>query len=208
MNDGHALLWRRMIELMAERSLEGKRVLDFGCNQGGLLRMLHQSHGYAKALGVDIAAFSIEKARSQSPTIPARFEVRETLDGLENQFDVALSHEVLYLILDLEDHARQIFKSLKPGGVYYAACGCHLDNPEWPEWKPEIQSMSNLDVQDHSLDDYACAFDQAGFQVSARPFQVDAFVPIKVGCSLMPKVAAKLNDYTSVKTLFRLIKVV
>ena len=206
MNDGHALLWRRMIDLLAERSLQGKRVLDFGCNQGGLLRMLHQSHGYAHALGVDIAAESIEKARSFSPMIPARFEVRQTLDGLKNQFDVALSHEVLYLIPDLNDHAGQIFKSMKPGGVYYAACGCHLDNPEWQNWKPEIQAMSNLPVQDYSLDDYARAFNQAGFLVAARPFQVDAFIPIKSSCSLMPNVAAKLNYYTSVKTLFRLVK--
>ena len=206
MNEGHALLWRRMIALMTETSLEGRRVLDFGCNQGGLLRMLHQSHGYAQALGVDIAAESIEKARTYSPLIPARFEVRETLDGLENQFDVALSHEVLYLIPDLQGHARQIYASLKPGGVYYAACGCHRDNPDWQDWKPEIQAKSNLTVQDYSLDDYASAFDQAGFQVAARPFQVDAFVPIKIGCSLMPKVAAKLNYYTSVKTLFRLVK--
>ncbi len=206
MNDGHAILWRRMIELMAERSLEGKRVLDFGCNQGGLLRMLYQSHGFAKALGIDIAAESIEKARSYSPMIPARFEVRKTLNGLENEFDVALSHEVLYLIPDLDDHANQIFNSLKPGGVYYAACGCHLDNPEWQDWKSEIQSMSNLPVQDYSLDDYAHAFNRAGFLVSARPFQVNEFIPIKVDCSLMPKVAAKLHYCTSVKTMFRLVK--
>lgn len=206
MNDGHALLWRRMIELMAERNLEGRHVLDFGCNQGGLLRMLHQTHGYAGALGVDIAEQSIDKARICSPLLPARFEVRESLDGLEGQFDIALSHEVLYLIDDLDDHARQIYASLKPGGVYYAACGCHRDNPEWQDWKPEIQSMSNLPVHDHSLDDYARAFDRQGFLVSARPFQVNAFVPIKVDCSLMPGVAAKLAYCTSVKTLFRLIK--
>jgi 2-polyprenyl-3-methyl-5-hydroxy-6-metoxy-1,4-benzoquinol methylase len=50
MNDGHAVFWRRMIELLAERSLQGRRVLDFGCNQGGLLRMLHQTHGYERIL--------------------------------------------------------------------------------------------------------------------------------------------------------------
>ena len=138
--------------------------------------------------------------------IPPRFEVRETLDGHENQFDVALSHKVLDLIPDLDDHARQIHNSLRSGGVYYAACGCHMDNPDWQAWQSEIQSMSNLPVKNDSLDDYAYAFDGAGFLVSARPFQVDEFVPIKVNCSLMPKVAAKLAYCTSVKTLFRLVK--
>jgi SAM-dependent methyltransferase len=206
MNDGHALFWRRMIELLAERSLAGKRVLDFGCNQGGLLRMLHQSHGFESALGVDIAEESIAKARDSSSLIPARFETRARLDGLEAMFDLALSHEVLYLLPDLDDHARQLFAALKPGGVYYAACGCHRENPDWPAWKPAIQAMSNLPVQDHSLDDYARAFDRAGFSVFARPFRIDEFVPIKVTCSLMPGVADKLAYCTGVKTLFRLVK--
>jgi SAM-dependent methyltransferase len=195
-----------MIELLAERSLQGRRVLDFGCNQGGLLRMLHQTHGYESALGVDIAEESIAKARDWSRLIPARFETRELLDGLESMFDLALSHEVLYQLPDLDDHAAEIFAALKPGGVYYAASGCHRENPEWAAWKPAIQAMSNLPVQDHSLDDYARAFDRAGFKVSARPFRIDEFVPIKVTCSLMPGVAAKLAYCTGVKTLFRLVK--
>ncbi len=138
--------------------------------------------------------------------IPARFEVRENLAGLDNQFDLALSHEVPYLIPDLDNHAKQIFDTLKPGGVYYAACGCHRDNPAWPAWKPAIQSMSDLTVQDHALDDYAQALHKAGFLVAARPFQIDAFLPIKVSCALIPKVAAKLDYYKSVKTLFRMVK--
>ncbi len=206
MNVGHAILWRRMIELLAERSLAGRWVLDFGCNQGGLLRMLHASHGFAFALGVDTAEESIVKARSLSPTIPARFETRQRLDGLEGQFDVALSHEVLYLLPDLDDHATQIHACLRPGGAYYAAIGCHTDNPQWRHWQPLIQAMSNLELQDRSLDDYARAFRRAGFEVFARPFQVDEFVPINVDCNRMASVAAKLPCYTGVKALFRLVK--
>jgi SAM-dependent methyltransferase len=206
MNAGHAIFWRRLLELITERSLAGRRVLDFGCSQGGLLRMLHGSHGFAYGLGVDIAEESIAKARRLSTMIPARFELRRRLDGLEGQFDLALSHEVLYLLPDLDDHAAQIHACLRPGGAYYAAIGCHTDNPQWPAWQPVIQAMSNLAVQDRSLDDYARAFRRAGFEVYARPFQIDEFVPINLECGLMANVAAKLAYCTGVKTLFRLVK--
>lgn len=34
MADGHAPIWRHLIELIPERDLTDKSVLDFGCNQG------------------------------------------------------------------------------------------------------------------------------------------------------------------------------
>ena len=39
MAGGHPPIWRHLVGLMAERDLSGKTVLDFGCNQGRLLRL-------------------------------------------------------------------------------------------------------------------------------------------------------------------------
>lgn len=68
-------------------------------------------------------------------------------------------------------------------------------------WRRMIELLA-----ERSLDDYARAFRRAGFDVLARPFQVDEFVPINVDCNRMANVAAKLAYYTGVKTLFRLVK--
>lgn len=205
MNHEHGPFWRRMIELMAERDLAGKRVLDFGCNQGGFLRLLYHSHAYREALGVDLAASSVARANALAGPVPARYEVRESLAGLEAGFDVALSHEVLYLLPDLDRHAREIHASLRPGGVYYAAIGCHTDNPRWPRWRETIAPTSNLAVQDHSLDDVNRAFAKAGFAVFARPFRIEEFVPLADG-DFTDGVAATLSYYATTKTLFRCIK--
>ena len=206
MNEEHPILWRRMIALMTERDLSGKTVLDFGCNQGGLLRALYHSHGYERALGVDIASESVAKAQALAGPIPARYEVRTDLAGLEGQFDVALSHEVIYLLPNLEAHAAAIHACLKPGGVYYAAIGGHADNPQWPRWRELLAPLSNLPIQDHSLDDYARAFEAAGFRVSAQRFRVDEFIPINPNSEFMGGVAAALEYYDSSKVLFRLQK--
>lgn len=43
-----------------------------------------------------------------------------TLDGWTEEFDLAIGHEVIYLVEDVDAHAADIFQVLKPGGVYHA----------------------------------------------------------------------------------------
>ncbi len=205
MNDDHAMLWRRMIALMAEQDLTGRTVLDFGCNQGGFLRLLHGLRPYQRAVGVDIATESVALAVARRGLVPADYRVATDLAEFPETFDIAFSHEVLYLLEDIGAHAREIHAALKPGGVYYAAIGCHADGPEWPRWRDLIQTYSSLPVHGRSLDSYAEAFRTAGFQVFARRFAVDEF--IRIGASdAFATVGEQLDYYTSVKTLFRLIK--
>lgn len=70
MSDGHAPIWRHLIDVMVERDLSEKSVLDFGCNQGGLLRHLHAIRPFRKALGVDIAEQSIARAEALKGNLP------------------------------------------------------------------------------------------------------------------------------------------
>ncbi|MEX5715798.1 hypothetical protein IC615_18115 [Serratia ureilytica] len=48
MAEGHAPIWRHLLSLVPERELSGVRVLDFGCNQGGFLRLLHQIRPFSE----------------------------------------------------------------------------------------------------------------------------------------------------------------
>lgn len=114
MSDGHAPIWRHLIGLIVERDLSEKNVLDFGCNQGGLLRHLYAIRPFHKALGIDIAEQSIAKAETFKGNIPVQHAVGGSLDGWVEEFDLAISHEVIYLIEDIDAHAADIFKALKP----------------------------------------------------------------------------------------------
>jgi SAM-dependent methyltransferase len=206
MEDGHGPLWSRLIDLMIEPDLQGCRVLDYGCNQGGFLRLLWARKGFREALGCDIAAGSIAVAQSRSGGLPIRYLLGSDLGAYQGSLDVAFSHEVIYLIADIAAHARAIHGSLVPGGVYYAVTGCHTDNPEWPVWREEIRARSNLPPIDRSLDDYAHAFAAAGFLVSACKFGLDGFVPMAPGDAGRWKVANRLRYYDTVKTCFRLVR--
>ncbi len=206
MNDDHAPLWRHMINLCINEPLTGKAVLDFGCNQGGFLEMLYKKSEYKEALGVDLAKDSLAFARQRLEGKPASFETPEILAQKSEYFDIAFSHEVLYLLPDIKGHAEIINKTLKPGGVYYAAIGCHTDQPIWEDWVSLIGSYSNVPVQSYSLDDYSNAFFDAGFTASVQPFRMDGFFPLKQNNPYFPKVKDSLRYYNEDKIIFRFEK--
>jgi len=206
MNDDHAPLWERMIALSLPNGCKGKAVLDYGCNQGGFLQMLYQKSPYAQGAGVDIAAESVAFARQRLAGLPVTLGNPDMLKGMPDAFDIAFSHEVLYLLPDLKAHAALIGKTLKQGGVYFAAIGCHTDQPLWNEWVSLIGSYSNVPVQSYSLDDYANAFFDAGFKVAAQPYRLDGFFPLKRNNPYFPKVQDSLRYYETDKVLFRFEK--
>jgi SAM-dependent methyltransferase len=205
MADGHAPIWRHLIDLIVEKDLSGKSVLDFGCNQGGLLRHLYAIRPFRKALGVDIAETSVAKAEALKGNLPIQHQVGGTVTGWDQEFDLAISHEVIYLVPDIEAHAADIFRALKPGGVYYAVTGCHTDNPLWPKWRTLVAEKTNTVVQDRSITDYAKAFQAAGFKVAARKLEFDGFLPYSAS-AWTPDFADSLDYYTQTKIVYRLVK--
>ena len=205
MADGHAPIWRHLIGLVPEKDLSRAAVLDFGCNQGGFLRHLHALRPFHKALGVDIARQSVDKANALKGNLPIQYQTDTKLNGWDGEFDIAFSHEVIYLVEDMAGHAVDMMRVLKSGGVYYAVTGCHTDNPLWPAWRKLVAERTNTVVQDRSVTDYARIFAEAGFQVSARKLEFDGFVPYAPG-GWTPDYATALDYYTQTKIVFRLVK--
>ena len=62
MGAAHAPIWRRMIDVAAPADLSRSTVLDYGCNQGGFLRLLYDRHPFRSAIGIDIARESVARA--------------------------------------------------------------------------------------------------------------------------------------------------
>ncbi|WP_416671328.1 class I SAM-dependent methyltransferase [Egbenema bharatensis] len=206
MFDDHYPLWQVMIDRMAEKSLEGKTVLDFGCNQGGFLRVLYQQKPFQKGIGVDVARQAIEIANRNKGNLPIDYEARNDLEPFKAAIQVAFSHEVLYLVQDLKRHTQEMFTCLQSQGVYYAALGCHSDNPLWATWKKMIEAESNLEVQNYSLNFIADTFREAGFSVFAQKFMLNDFMLMKENNTYFPNVIDSLNYYWDYKILWKFVK--
>jgi SAM-dependent methyltransferase len=175
MQDEHGFIWQAMLETI-DVDLSGKRVLDAGCNRGGFLRLLADRCGIAEGFGYDPAAGAIEDARRLVDDRPLRFEAVDTVPAGWSRFDVAFSHEVLYLLHDLSSHASAIFAALAPGGVYYAVMGVHSGSrltAEWHSASAEELSLPEL----YDIDDVVGTFRRAGFEASAARLAM-RFVPV------------------------------
>jgi len=175
MQDDHGFIWRAMLDTI-DTDLAGKRVLDAGCNRGGFLRMLVDSAGIAEGYGYDPAAGAITDARRLAGDRPLSFEVATTVPDGWGDFDLAFSHEVLYLLEDLVAHASGLFGVLRPGGAYFAVMGVHGGSPMMAAWHAASAAELGL-PRLYDLDEVAGAFERAGFSVSVANLKL-GFIPI------------------------------
>jgi SAM-dependent methyltransferase len=174
MQEEHGFVWEAMLDTV-DVDLAGKRVLDAGCNRGGFLRLLADRCAIAEGLGYDPASGAIEDARRLSGERRLEFEVSDTVPDGWGDFEVAFSHEVLYLLHDLAAHARAIFAAMAPGGSYFAVIGVHTGSPLMVQWHRDNAEALDLPAL-NDIDGVASVFEAVGFEAAAARLAV-RFVP-------------------------------
>lgn len=203
MQDEPGFIWQAMLDTI-DADPAGKRVLDAGCNRGGFLRLLVDSAGIAEGYGYDPASGAISDARGLAGDRPLSFEVATTVPGGWGDFDLAFSHEVLYLLEDLAAHASSLFDALRPGGAYFAVMGVHGGSPMMAAW--HAVSAAELELPRlYELDEVASAFEGAGFSASVANLKL-GFIPVTAhrhGHDHRRDLPAWLDYYGREKVLFR-----
>jgi ubiquinone/menaquinone biosynthesis C-methylase UbiE len=113
----------------------GKRVLDAGCGEGFLSRLVAKRG--ASVLAVDLAEKMLTIARERTPIeleIDYRHANLENLDGLQSgSFDLVLSSMVIQDLPDYEAAIAEIFRVLRSGGrcVMAVAHPCFSSDGAW-----------------------------------------------------------------------------
>jgi SAM-dependent methyltransferase len=174
MQDEHLFIWRAMLETI-DVDLAGKRVLDAGCNRGGFLRLLADRYDIAEGMGYDPASGAIDDARDMAGQRALEFATGSSVPEGWGGFDVAFSHEVLYVLHDLAAHARAIRRSLGQGGIYFAVMGVHTRSPLMVEWHSANAERLRLPPL-YDVDDVIAIFLDNGFEASVARLAI-GFVP-------------------------------
>ncbi|AMS45044.1 class I SAM-dependent methyltransferase [Aminobacter aminovorans] len=206
MEDIHTPYWRHFINVILERNLSDCTVLDFGCSRGGFLRLLNGMLPFCKGVGIDIASDSIDEAGKSVGDQPLSYHVTGDPSRFGSMFDIAFSYEVIYLLQDLSEHARQMKEALRENGVYYAVTGCHTESPLWNRRKEVIANSSSTRVPSYSPDDYIDAFAANGFDVTLRRFGFNDFAPPPTNRKFHPGILDALTYSADEKILFRFSK--
>lgn len=200
MQDEHGFIWQAMLDTI-DRDPTGQRVLDVGCNQGGFLRLLCDTFAIGSGCGYDPAASAVADAGRLAGGRPLTFAVADTVPAGWGPFDLAFSHEVLYVLHDLPGHAAAVHRTLVPGGAYYAVMGVHAGSPTAVEWYGENAADLGL-PRLYSLDDVIRAFTGRGFEAAVSRLKID-FVPLSGHAMSFP---AGLDYFYEHKVMFRFTK--
>lgn len=200
MEGEHRFVWETMLD-MVDADLTGAKVLDVGCNTGGFLRLLADRTGIGAGFGYDPASGPVAVADDRRGGRPLTYAVADRRPEGWTGFDVAFSHEVLFVIHDLAAHARDVFAGLKPGGRYYAVMGTHGRSPTMESWHAEVADQLSLPPI-YSIEDVLGAFAGAGFEpsVGRMPFR---FIPAE---ALGEDVGSALDYYARHKLMFRFVR--
>jgi len=172
---GNLTFWTAMIREIIPPHTGNERVLDFGCGDGQFLRLLNNIRPYASGLGVDIDENAISQALANvRDGEQIAYSSPSVLKNLSEEFDLAFSQEVFWMIKDLPTLANTMFRVLKEKGEYYATMGCHIENPLWPH-RRRLLKEQGVNVYDYSLDEIVGVFFDAGFEVGVKRLPVDYF---------------------------------
>lgn len=173
------LLWGRgwlspggpdeLARLLEGEDLHGKHVLDIGCGAGGIDCLLVSEYGAAKVTGIDVEAPVLETARARAEEVGLsdRIDLVKVEPGpfpfADESFDVVFSKDSIVHIPDKHGLAREVFRVLKPGGVFVASDWLisHDGEPS-PDMKAYIASEA-LDFGMASPSTYEAALNAAGF---------------------------------------------
>ena len=150
-------------------SLRGKTVLDIGCGAGGITLHLIEKHGAAHATGFDVEAPVIVAARRRASErgLGSRSTFVQAPPGplpfADASFDAVFSKDALLHVPDKDALFAEIFRVLRPGGVFAASNWMisHDGEPS-PEMKAYI-AAEGLSFSMASPVRYVQAMGRAGF---------------------------------------------
>lgn len=171
MTHDHLFIWLEMLAAVKEYLKPGCRVLDYGCSSGELLQILFQGvKGLFEpvkptlAVGVELETMQdvLLMATARTPSnLPILFS-HAPLNAFPCQFDLIVSHEVIYLLADLDGTFESAYTALRPGAVFCAATAGYVENEYYQRWSPKFKER-NIRVFDYSKETYIESLKNVGF---------------------------------------------
>ena len=93
------------------------KILDYGCGEGIILKMMHQINPASSYVGVDISKKIIQKNKKRMPQFNFfQIEEEEKLPFQNSYFDFIISTDVIEHVYNTPMLFKELSRILKPGG--------------------------------------------------------------------------------------------
>lgn len=168
-------VYQRKLEVTREYLKPDMDVLEFGCGTGStaLAHAPYVRHIQAIDISgkmIDIAREKAKKAGVENVEF-SRAELFSLALG-ENTVDAVLGLNILHLLPNWEDTVQQVYKLLKPGGVFISSTACIADAAPYIRWIAPfgklVGLMPALAIFTH--DELKSALTNTGFSIDHKVF--------------------------------------
>lgn len=155
--------------VLAGIDLAGKTVLDLGCGSGGITLFLARHYVLANIIGFDVELPVIEQARrrARQPGLEDKVSFVQappgTLPFADGRFDLVFSKDAMVHITDKDAIFAEIFRVLKPGGIFAASDWLIGHDGEPSDDMKAYLAAEGLSFGMASPMRYAQAMERAGF---------------------------------------------
>ena len=146
MNVGHRALAKWGLQFLNVPA--DAQILDCGCGGGANLKTLLQMCPDGAAVGVDYSPVSVEKARKVNRKAIECGRCAVTHGSVAElpfaalRFDLATAFETVYFWPDLPQCFREVFRVLRPGGVFFICNECGGENEKDDRWTEIVEGMT------------------------------------------------------------------
>ena len=163
MNVGHSAVARWGLQFL--NAAPDAKVLDCGCGGGANMKRLLKKYPQGIVKGIDYSSVSVKKARrlNQAAIQEGRCVVWqgsvEHIIFAKDWFDVVTAFETVYFWPDLPQCFLEVWRVLKPGGIFLICNESNGDTDKDEKWTRIIGGMTIY--KDTELEAY---LEQAGFR--------------------------------------------
>lgn len=166
--------YKKILNFMKERVKEGKRltIADMGCGSGAFTSYIMKAYKNARIIGVDISKGCIDRAKRDFGEIEFAIDDVEKTKFKNDSFDVVWYSGILHHFPDFSKVAKEAFRILKPGGLFFSYDPNYYNPAFWLYRHPKSPFYSNIGITSNERlikgDEIKRVFEDAGFETSVK----------------------------------------
>lgn len=129
-------------------------ILDIGCGGGGNIHRLLDKFPHAFVSGIDYSPISVKLSRELNATEIEKGRCHIELGDVHflhaesDSIDVITAFETIYYWTDIEQSLKEIFRTLKPNGIFVIANGADADGGwTWDRFVKGMHTYSATEIQ-------------------------------------------------------------